>query len=138
MGITDMLAPLRVPESGNESEAQSRIRLAASAVPGLYLFRNNVGALKDERGRMVRYGLANDTKALNETLKSSDLIGIRRVEITPAMAGHVIGQFVAWETKRPGWTYSATPRELAQRRWLDFVLALGGDARFMSDAGEVS
>lgn len=137
-GIADMMAPITVAETGNEAEAQARIRLAAAEVPGLYLFRNNVGALKDERGRLVRYGLANDTKALNEQLKSSDLIGLRAVTVTPDMAGRTIAQFVSWETKRAGWTYSATPRELAQRRWLDLVLAMGGDARFVSSPGEVS
>lgn len=120
------------PDEHGEGGAQARIRLAAAETPGLYLFRNNVGALKDERGRLVRFGLANDSKAMNDTIKSGDLIGLRRVEITPAMVGSCIGQFVSVECKAPGWSFTGTPREVAQRRWADLVLAMGGHAVFAS------
>lgn len=39
-----------------ETDILQEIRLEASKL-GLTLFRNNVGALKDENGRLVKYGL---------------------------------------------------------------------------------
>src|SRR5690242_17560516 len=80
----------------SEANVQSRVRLAAPA-RGFRLFRNNVGVLTDDRGVPVRYGLANDSKALNKALKSSDLIGWRRLPITADMVGSVVAQFASFE-----------------------------------------
>ena len=102
---------------------------------GMHLFRNNVGALKAEDGRMVRFGLANDSKRRNGVLKSGDLIGIDPVLITSAHVGRMIGQFVSVECKRPGWQYSGTPREVAQLNWIQLVIASGGRAKFVTDVG---
>ena len=55
-----------------ESRVQSIARLAASEL-GWRVFRNNVGVLRDDRGVPVRFGLANDSKSLNEQIKSGDL-----------------------------------------------------------------
>ena len=101
----------------------------------MHLFRNNVGALKAEDGRMVRFGLANDSKRRNGVLKSGDLIGIDPVLITSAHVGRTIGQFVSVECKRPGWQYSGTPREVAQLNWIQLVIASGGRAKFVTDVG---
>lgn len=98
------------------------------------LWRNNVGAAKDAQGNFFRFGLANESKAQNAVLKSGDLIGIKPVIITPEMAGSMIGQFVSIETKAAGWKYRGTPREVAQKNWIDLVRSLGGDAGF--DNGE--
>ena len=102
----------------SEGAAQARVRLAATRA-GWRLFRNNVGAGKLDNGNFIRWGLANDSKALNDQIKSSDLIGIRSD-----------GVFVAREIKAPGWRYSGTEREQAQLRFLQLVAALGGDAAF--------
>lgn len=131
--------PASVPPSAarNEAVVQAEIRLEAAEVEGLRLWRNNVGALKDATGRVVRYGLANDTKALNSVLKSGDLIGCRRVLITPAHVGSYIGQFVSRECKREGWQYTGDEHEQAQLRWIELVNALGGDARFANGRGSL-
>lgn len=113
---------------GGISDAQR----VSAARTGTILWRNNVGAVMTDDGRMVRYGLCNDSKKLNEKVKSSDLIGIRPVLITPEMVGTTIGQFVARECKRPGWTYKATAREEAQLRFHILVSERGGDAAFAS------
>lgn len=119
---------------GGEAAASVRVRLESARL-GITMWRNNVGALEDERGRWVRYGLCNDSKQLNEKVKSGDLIGIRPITITPQMVGYRVGQFVSREMKAPGWKYSGTPREVAQLAWADLVTSLGGDARFTTGPG---
>jgi hypothetical protein len=116
-------------DGGSEAAAQNRVRILASQA-GCRLWRNNLGAGRLENGSFVRWGLANDTAAMNESVKSADLIGIRPVLITPSHVGTVIGQFLSREIKAPGWTYRATQREKAQLRWAEAITALGGDARF--------
>lgn len=118
----------------NESEVQARVRLAAAAAQDMRLWRNNVGVLIDKRGVPVRFGLANDSAALNAQLKSSDLIGWQRVTIEPHHVGTVIAQFVARECKHSGWVWTGTAREQAQQRWLDLINADGGDGRFTTGA----
>lgn len=124
------------PEAAGKSEAwaQSMVRLEASQ-KGMRLWRNNVGALQDERGVPVRYGLANHSKQINEVLKSGDLIGIRPVLVTPVWLGCTLGQFVSREIKEPGWRYTGTEREVAQLKWLQLVNSLGGDAAFATGTG---
>lgn len=130
---TDPVSPVR---GNSEAAVQNEIRLEASKA-GLRLWRNNVGAIKDERGVPVRYGLCNDNAQLNASLKSSDLIGIRPVLIQPHHVGTVIGQFVAREVKAPTWRYTATTREMAQLRFLELVTSLGGDACFANGVGTI-
>lgn len=118
-----------------ESGVQSLIRLEAPR-KGVTLWRNNSGAfMNPETGQLVRYGLANDSKKLNEELKSGDLIGWRSILITPDHIGHTIAQFVSRECKKPGWKYSGSGREVAQLRWVSVVTAAGGDAMFASSEG---
>jgi len=131
-----LLPPPR-PAPKNEGDVVDRARSAASA-RGWRLFRNNVGATYDDRGNFIRYGLANDSARLNKAVKSSDLIGIRPLEITALHIGRVVGQFVAVECKAPGWTFpksGGNERERAQAKFLRIVEALGGHAVFSSTGG---
>lgn len=123
-------------EAAGKSEAwvQSVVRLEASK-KGVKLFRNNVGALKDEGGRLVRYGLGNDSAKLNQVLKSGDLIGIRPVLIEAHHIGQVFGQFVSREVKAPGWQYTGSGREPAQAAWANLINSCGGDAAFATGEG---
>jgi hypothetical protein len=50
----------------------------------------NSGALIDQQGRLVRFGLGKGT---------SDLIGLRSVVVSPEMVGQRLAQFVALEIK---------------------------------------
>ena len=96
----------------NETTILQRIRLAASSIPGLRLFRQNVGMLKDERGRMVRFGLHPG---------SADLIGWRTVTITPDMVGQQVAVFASVEVK----TDSGRVKP-EQQNWLEQVTKAGG------------
>lgn len=119
---------------GSEARQQSLVRLEAPKFRW-WLTRNNVGALIDERGVPVRYGLANESKAQNESVKSADLIGIRPILIGPHHVGHTIGQFVSVECKHETWTYKGDKHEVAQKNWADFVLSKGGFACFATGPG---
>ena len=137
MGIAANSAmPLIEPqgEPGSESRQQSLIRLDA-AQNYVWLTRNNVGALVDERGVPVRYGLANESKEQNKVVKSGDLIGIRSILIGPQHIGQVIGQFVSVECKWEGWTYKGDKHEVGQLNWCNFVLSKGGFACFATGPG---
>lgn len=128
------LGGLEPNHARNETGVAASIRVEA-ARKGLRLWRNNVGAMEDATGRHVRFGLANDSAAVNARIKSADLIGIRPVVIEAHMLGHTVGQFVSREVKAPGWHYIDTPREQAQKRWAELVVSLGGDACFATSEG---
>ena len=121
--------------SASESNVQSRVKLIAAAM-GAWLMRNNSGAFADETGRQVRFGLGNDSPRINKVFKSSDLIGIRPVVITPDMVGRTVGIFYARECKPEGWRFRGSDREIAQQKWIDMVNRNGGYARFVSDPAE--
>lgn len=124
------------PSTGSEALTQSLVRLEA-AEAGWHLWRNNVGALKDERGRVVRYGLANDSANLNKVIKSADLVGWRPRLIKVDDVGKILAQFASRECKAPGWTYTGTEREIAQMRWHSLVLANGGDSAIVHAKGSI-
>lgn len=123
-------------QNTSENEVQAHVRVAAS-LGGDVLWRNNVGVLPDARGVPVRFGLCNDSKAVNDRCKSADLIGIKRVTVTPAHVGSTLGVFYAREVKRAGWRYTGTPREVAQLRFIEAVVAMGGDAGFACGEGDL-
>jgi len=118
--------------STSEAVVQQAIRLEASR-RGMRLWRNNNGACVDDTGRMVRYGLGNDSSKVNKHIKSSDLIGITPIQI----AGRVLGVFTAIEVKRGGWKYKGTAREKAQLAWLELVTALGGIGKFTASVEDL-
>lgn len=117
-----------------EQDVVNLVRLEASAKSGR-LWRNNVGAAQDATGRVIRYGIANDSKELNRQLKSSDLLGIMPVLITPAHVGRTLGRFVARECKHPSWKPTGDEHEMAQLRFINLINQLGGDARFATGEG---
>jgi hypothetical protein len=91
-----------------EADLQDEIRLALGQVPGLALWRNNVGVGAVGRAQTrVRFGLS---------VGSADLIGVVRMD-----SG--IGRFIALEVKTAAGSVSP-----AQRQWLQLVSALGGYA----------
>lgn len=118
----------------SEAAVQANVRVEASR-KGARLWRNNVGALETKDGAMVRYGLANDSSAVNARVKSSDLIGVRPILIEPCHVGTVIGQFIARECKHAEWVYTGSKREQAQEAFLTIVNNLGGDGRFCTGPG---
>jgi hypothetical protein len=120
----------------SETAVQQQIRLEAGR-RGVALFRNNNGACMDEDGRLVRYGLANDSKAMNEKLKSHDLIGITPHIVKVQDVGSTVGIFTSVEVKRAGWKYTGTKREKAQLAWSELVIKLGGRAMFATSPEEV-
>ena len=124
------------PSGVSESVVQQRMRLEAPR-NGVRLWRNNVGACVDERGNFVRYGLANESKAMNQEVKSADLIGITPVTITPQHVGDVLGVFTSIECKRAGWRYNPNSRDKAQREWAHIITTLGGFAHFATDPKDI-
>lgn len=120
----------------SEELVQQNIRMAI-ARDGLDLWRNNVGACQDETGRVIRYGLMNDSKKLNEQYKSSDLIGIRPLLITPEWVGHTVGVFAAIECKSDNWVININNKHVsAQARFIDLVTRNGGFAGFAQSVSE--
>ena len=128
-------APVNPDTLMGEARVQSLVRIEA-AHAGVWLTRNNVGAFMDpDTGRLIRYGLANETKAQNQRVKSADLIGFRKRVILASDVGSTIAQFVSRECKAEGWRYTGTARERAQAAWRDFINTNGGDAAFASGPG---
>lgn len=127
--------PLPLTHAGKSETAVLNLVKAEASRKGLRLWRNNVGAAYMKEGTFLRYGLANESKAMNEVIKSADLIGIRPVVITMDLVGLTIGQFVSREIKHAGWKFTGTPLELAQQSWAQLIVSLGGDACFTVGEG---
>lgn len=114
-----------------ESELQQSIQIEGPAY-GCQLLRNNSGALKNARGEWVRFGLGNISKKHATKIKSSDLIGFRRVTITPEMVGKVLAVITAVEVKDPDWNPDKKfdEHECAQLAFISWIKAAGGFAGF--------
>lgn len=97
----------------SEQTIQQQIRLACST-GDTRLFRNNTGTLRDQHGRPVQFGLCKG---------AGDLLGWKRVTITPDMVGQTVAVFTSIEVKSP--TGRLRPE---QQQWLDAVQAAGGIA----------
>ena len=128
--------PAETVQGESETAVQNRVRLEASRA-GCRLWRNNVGAVWTDDGTFIRYGLCNDSKPMNDRTKSSDLIGIRPVLITPGHVGRVIGQFLAREVKYADWKFRGIDRENGQLNFMLLVASLGGDAQFATGEGTI-
>jgi hypothetical protein len=128
--------PEGTPKPGSEAFVQSRVRIEAAG-KGVRLYRNNVGAGQLANGSFVRWGLANDSKALNDVLKSGDLIGWRRVLITPDHVGKILAQFVSRECKRSDFRPDNSTEFEAQKRWAALINNDGGDAAIVHSEGSL-
>ena len=104
----------------DERRIQAEIQLAATGPARLW--RNNVGALKDQTGQLVRYGLC---------VGSSDLIGFRTITITPDMVGQRVAVFTAVEVKDRG---KPTEQQQAFINLVQNAGGLAGVARSVPDA----
>ena len=70
--LQNLMEPPVIPHmatTGADGGTGNVVRLEA-ARKRILLWRNNVGALSDKDGRFVRYGLANDSQAVNKRIKS--------------------------------------------------------------------
>ena len=112
-------------EPVNETALSRQLRLVAQEY-GALLMRNNSGAMIDKTGRMVRFGLGNDSKAVSNMRKSSDLIGLTAQ-----------GRFLAVESKDRGWIFTGTPREVAQHTFLQLVNVRGGIGLFATSTEDL-
>jgi len=102
--------------------------------------RNNVGACQDQTGRLIRYGLMNESARQNEEIKSSD-----RILIVPTWCyrEHIgwgwLGAFGAIETKKSDWKFSqADKRAVAQQAFHTIVRGYGGFAGFATGPEDVA
>lgn len=131
-GVTN--EPDHFGRTHSEAYAQSQVVLEAPKY-GCMLTRNNKGALRDKEGRLVRFGLFNETKERGERIRSWDLVGFRKRLITPQMVGTIIGQFVGREIKEPGWVFSGDEHETAQLKCTELALSYGCDVGFATGPG---
>jgi hypothetical protein len=96
-----------------ESELQDRIRIALGCVPGLVLWRNNVGVSRTASGGFLRYGVGGNGAA--------DLIGIYK------------GRLVAVEVKTEKGVQSNV-----QKQWQGVVERNGGIYVVIRSVGEAT
>ena len=116
-----------------ENTVQDGCRLLIQDVGGT-LWRNNSGAMQTDDGRFLRWGLGNDSTAVNRRRKSSDLIGVTPMVIRQHHVGRTIGVFTAIETKREAWVYHPNDEHTeAQYNFLNIVSKRGGIASFIND-----
>lgn len=134
--VLEPVTPVDRNATGSEASGQQKIRLQAGYNNTL-LMRNNNGAVTTEDGRHIRFGLMNDTPAMNKKSKSSDLIGITTIEITHEHVGTKMGVFTAIECKKPGWVFKGTPRENAQLSFHNLVKLKGGIAQFATGPEDI-
>lgn len=107
---------------GETADVQRPIHVELSKDPLVRLWRNNNGAFKDSRGKLVRFGLGSGT---------SDLIGLKSTVITPEMVGQRVAVFVAIECKGP-----RTPTTEQQKTFVGVVQMLGGRAGIAKNLAE--
>lgn len=98
------------------------------------VWRNNVGACEDATGRIIRYGLGNDSAQLNREMKSPDLVCITPVFVTPDMLGRTLGVFTGLECKHSNWRMTPGDKHAqAQAKFHDIIRQHGGFAGFVTD-----
>ena len=106
-----------------ETRLQNQIRLAVSAnCENVTLYRNHTGALRDNRGKFVQFGLSPG---------SPDLVGYKKIRITEEMVGQDLAVFIGIEIKTPG----ENARD-DQQHWLDRLEKHGGIASVVHSEAE--
>lgn len=121
--------------SRSEAAEQEEIRLLAAQL-NWPLWRNNSGACRDETGRLIRYGLGNDSAKINAVWKSPDLVGITPILIRPEYVGRIFGVFTGVEVKKEGWRGPSNKREIAQDAFHSTVRAAGGISFFAAGVAD--
>lgn len=135
--LQQLTAAYADPNSGKSEEAvASECRLALNQ-RGIITMRNNVGALKDAKGRWVRFGLCNETKGMNEVIKSSDDICIIPYVVKPKDIGRKLGVFLGVEHKKRDWVFGSESREVAQAQFQRMISNVGGVGLFANSAQSV-
>ena len=120
-----------------ENTVQDGCRLLIQKTGGI-LMRNNSGAMKLPDGRFLRWGLGNDSIALNKKRKSPDLIGPTPMLIKPHHVGRTIGVFTAIETKPSGWVFrDSCEHSVAQLNCLQLFADRGAIAAFINDEDQL-
>ncbi len=135
-----IVTPPRTSETGGKPRSEAAVQsgiIERSYRVGAALWRNNSGAMFNEQNQMVRFGLGNDSKKINDVWKSPDLVGIWPRRITPLDVGTVIGQFMGCEVKESGWRGPTSDHEKAQAAALSNFRALGGIGIFAQDEKDV-
>lgn len=108
-----------------EASIQGQIRVGVGALPGVRLFRNNIGVgwqgevREHTAGRLVML----NPRPLHAGLfvGSPDLVGWRSLTVRPEHVGRVLAVFTGLEVKAPG--RNPTP---AQRQFLAAIIDAGG------------
>ena len=117
-----------------EHDIQNNIRLALAKL-SIYSERINAGrfyggkVIAHDENRIV---LENPTQVMGAAPGTSDLIGFRPLQVTQAMVGTTVAQFIAIEVKKPG----ERPRP-NQIKYLEMVNKRGGVGIWADDAGKV-
>lgn len=99
--------------ASKESNIANSFRIAAAKV-GMTLFKNTRGMFRTIDGsRIVKAGLLADG--------ASDLIGFKRIKVTPSMVGMELAIFCAAEVKTA--TGAVRPE---QKSFIEFIRSSGG------------
>ena len=123
-----------------EGKASLNVRLAANAL-GCRLYKNNSGMAYDANNRPVFFGLGNEGKKDNESIRTPDWVGWMTVVITPDMVGKKIPVFTAIDAKKLGFrhktSYSIGTREYGQNKFFELVTSVNGVAGFATNPEDV-
>ena len=123
-----------------EGKSSQAVRVRASAW-GVTLLRNNSGVLPDRDGRPVRFGLGNESKKLNQELKTGDFVGWTPLTITADMVGKQVAIFTNIEAKAFGFkerdNYNPNTREYGQNKFNQLVIDAGGLAGFATGSADI-
>ena len=101
----------------SEAKNTNDFLISAGKIPGLKVFRNNCGCLKNEAGKWTRFGIGND-------IGGSDFIGIYK------------GRFCAFEIKADADNTDAE-RLAKQENFINIIIANGGLAGFVRRPADI-